>query len=166
MFKGIVFVSALALGLAPMASAQLNSTDKTFVTTLAQANTYEIKAAQKAEGMASNSAYKPYAQMIIEDHTQAGKQLDSTVSTADPSMQLPTGVSETQQAHLDALQNAGSSFDTTYRSQMISTHIAAIKLVQNYVAQPDDNAQVKHFAEGLLPALHKHLRNAKKLPKQ
>ena len=49
---------------------------------------------------------------------------------------------------------------------MVSTHIAAIKMIQNYVGQPNDNAQVKQFAESLLPGFHKHLRDAKKLPKE
>ena len=166
MFKAIVVMAALATGLAPMASAQLNTRDKAFVTKLAKANTYEIQAAQKAESMASNARYKPYAQMIINDHTKAGNELKSIVAKADPSMQLPTDVSQTQQGHLDALQNAGNNFDTTYRDQMIATHVAALKLVENYVAQSGDNPQVKHFARSLEPVLHKHLRKAKKLPKQ
>ena len=166
MFKAIVVTAALAIGLAPMASAQLNSRDKTFVTELAKSNTYEIQAAQKAESMASNQAYKPYAQMIITDHTEAGNKLKRIVAKVDPSMEVPTGVSQKQQSHLDALQNAGNHFDTTYRSQMISTHMAALKLVENYSAQSGDNAQLKHFAKSLEPVFHKHLRKAKKLPKQ
>jgi predicted outer membrane protein len=79
---------------------------------------------------------------------------------------LPTDISATDQAHLDTLKNAGNSFDVKYRAQMISTHVAAIKLVQNYVAQPNDNSQVKQFAQGLLPIFRKHLRDARKLPNQ
>ena len=166
MFKAIVLMAALATGLAPMASAQLNSRDQTFVTKIAKGNNYEIQAAQKAQSMASNQAYKPYAQMIVNDHTKAGNKLKNIIAKIDPSMQLPTGVSQKQQAHLDALQNAGNNFDQTYRDQMISTHEAALKLVEDYVAQPGDNAQIKHFARTLEPVFHKHLRKARKLPKQ
>ncbi len=166
MFKGIVLMAALATGLAPMASAQLSSTDKTFVMKLAKSNNYEIKAAQMAQDMSQNSAYKNYAQMIVTDHTKAGQDLTAAVQSADPSMQLPTGVSATDQSHLDTLKNAGSAFDVKYRDQMIATHTAAIKLVQNYAAQPNDNMQIKDFAKTLPPVFRKHLMDAKKLPKQ
>lgn len=166
MVKKIFLVAALIGGLVPAALGQLNSTDKTFAMKLAKANNYEIKAAQMAQDMSSNQAYKPYAQMIITDHTKAGQELTQLMGKLDSSVQLPSGVSATQQAHLDTLKNAGNSFDVKYRAQMISTHVAAIKLVQNYVSQPNDNSQLKNFAEGLLPVLHKHLRRAKKLPKQ
>ena len=166
MFKGIVLMAALVTGLAPMASAQLSSTDKAFVMKLAKSNNYEIKAAQMAQDMSQNSAYKNYAQMIVTDHTKAGQDLTAAVQSADPSMQLPTGVAATDQAHLDTLKNAGSAFDMKYRSQMIATHVAAIKLVQDYVAQPNDNTQIKQFAKMLTPIFRKHLMYAKKLPKQ
>lgn len=166
MLKAIVLFAALLTGLTPMATAQLSSTDKAFVMKAAKANNYELQAAQMAQDMSTNSAYKNYAQMITTDHTKAGQDLTAAVAAADPSMQLPTDVSATDQSHLDTLKNAGGSFDVKYRAQMISTHIAALKLVENYVAQPNDNPQIKHFAENLLPVFHKHLRYAKKLPKQ
>lgn len=164
--KGIALLAALATGLAPMALAQLSSTDKAFVNKLAKANNYELKAAQMVQDMSKNDSYKNYAQMITTDHTKAGQDLSSTISSVDPSLQLPTDVSATDQAHLDTLKNAGNSFDVKYRYQMISTHTEALKLAQNYVSHPNDNPQLKKFAEDLIPVFRKHLAEAKKLPKQ
>ena len=166
MFRRTVIVAALIAGLVPAAFAQLSSTDKTFVMKAAKANNYEIEAAKLAEKNSNNDAYKSYAEMIISDHTKAGDQLKSAVAQADPSMQLPTGVSAKGQEHLDALARAGNNFDITYRDQMIATHVAALKLFQNYVGQSGVNAQVKQVAQGLLPVFHKHLTDATKLPKQ
>ncbi len=166
MIRRVLLVTALIGAFVPAALAQLNSTDKAFVMKLAKSNNYEIKAAQMAQNMTTNDSYKTYAQMIVTDHTQAGQKLAQTLSSVDPSVQAPTDVSATDQAHLDTLKNAGNSFDVKYRAQMISTHVAAIKLVQNYVSQPNDNAQVKQFAEGLLPVFRKHLADAKKLPRK
>jgi putative membrane protein len=166
MFKGIVLMAALATGLAPMATAQLSSTDKAFVMKLAKANNYELKAAEMAQDMSQNEAYKNYAQMITTDHTKAGQDLGTTVAAVDPSMQLPTSVSPTDQAHLDTLKNAGKSFDVKYRAQMIATHVAALQLVQNYAGQPNDNPQIKQLANSLPPVFQKHLAEAKKLPRQ
>ncbi|HWF66111.1 MAG TPA: DUF4142 domain-containing protein [Acidobacteriaceae bacterium] len=166
MIKGIVLLAALATGLAPMATAQLSSTDKAFVTKLAKANNYELKAADLAQNTSKNDSYKSYAQMIATDHTKAGQDLTSLISGIDSSMQLPTDVSATDQSHLDTLQHAGNSFDVKYRYQMISTHTAALKLAQNYVSQPNDNPQLKKFAADLIPVFRKHLAEANKLPKQ
>ncbi|MES2222066.1 MAG: DUF4142 domain-containing protein [Acidobacteriota bacterium] len=166
MLKRTFLVAALIAGLVPAAMAQLSSTDKTFVMKGAKANNYEIQAAQRAQKNSSNDAYKTYADMIISDHNKAGDELKSAVAQADPSLQLPTEVSAKGQQHLNALQPPKNNFDVTYRDQMIATHVAAIKLFQNYVGQPGINAQIKEVAQGLLPVLHKHLAEAKKLPKQ
>ncbi len=66
------------------------------------------------------------AQMIVTDHTKAGQDLAQTLSSVEPSVQAPTDVSATDQAHLDTLKYAENSFDLKYRAQMISTHVAAI----------------------------------------
>ncbi len=166
MMKNVAIVAVLLTGLAPIASAQLSPADKTFVMKLAKSNNYELKAAQMAQDMSTNDGYKTYAQMIITDHTQAGQDLASAVSAADPSLQLPTGVSATDQAHLDTLKNAGKSFDVKYRMQMISTHQAALALVKNYLQQPNDNPGIKKFAEGLPTVFEKHWGEAKKLQRQ
>ena len=60
--------------------------------------------------------------MIINDHTQTAQEMTKVIASTDPSAQLPTGVSATDQRHLATLQRDGGSFDTTYRSQMIATH--------------------------------------------
>ena len=80
-----------------MAFAQLSNTDKSFLNKAARGNNYEIQAAKLAQTMSTNDAYKTYAQMIIDDHTQAAQSTDAAVSQADPSFQLPTGVSPAQQ---------------------------------------------------------------------
>ncbi len=166
MLKSIFLLVAFFAGLVPIALGQLSSTDKAFVMKAAKANTYELKAAQMAQNMSTNDAYKTYAQMITTDHTKAGQELASAVAAGDPSMQLPTGVSANSQSHLDLLKNAGKAFDAKYRDQMISTHEAALKLLHNYVGQPNDNPQVKRVAEELIPVFKKHLEDARKLPKQ
>ena len=166
MFQKTFLVAALIAGLVPAAIAQLSNADKTFVMKAAQAGNYEIQAAKLAQQNSNNDAYKSYADMIISDHTKAGDELKSAVAQADPSMTMPTGVSAKQQQHLDALKNAGDKFDSTYRHQMMSTHMVALKLAQNYVAMPDANGQIKQVAQGFIPVSQKHLAEAKKLPKQ
>lgn len=166
MLRRTFLIAALIAGLVPAAIAQLSNTDKTFVKKVAKSNVYEIQAAKLAEKDSHKDADKSYADMIIRDHTKAGDELRSAVAQADPHFQLPSIVSAKDQKHLNALKNAGSKFDSTYRDQMISTHQAALKLVQNYVSQSGDNGEIKQVAERLIPVFQKHLAGAKKLPKQ
>jgi putative membrane protein len=166
MFKGIVLFAALATSLAPMASAQLSSTDKAFVMKTARANNYEIQAAQLALSMSQNDAYKTYAQMMIDDHTKAGQDLAAAVTAADPSVQLPTGVSASDQTKLDTLKNAKSTFDLKYRQQMIAGHAMLHSFFQDYLQGANNNAGIKAVIQNIQPVVTKHWNEAKKLPRQ
>ena len=166
MMKRMVLTVVAMAGLAPLAFGQLSDADKAFAKEAARANNFEIKAAQMVPNMTKNSAYDSFAQMMISDHTSAGQGLGTAVTAADPSAQLPTDITADSQAKLDVLEHAGKDFDVKYRDQMISSHMATLKLFQNYDGLPSSNPQLKQFAEKMIPAFQKHLAEAKKLPKQ
>ncbi len=166
MFKKLAVITAIAAGLAPMALAQLSTTDKAFVTKTARANNYEIQAAQLAQNMSKNDAYKTYAQMMIDDHSKAGEDLKAAVAKADPSFQLPSDVSPADQTKLDTLKNAKNYFDVKYRLQMIQGHAVLHSFFQDYLQGANNNADVKAVIASIQPAVQKHWDEAKKLPKQ
>lgn len=157
-------VSALIAGMVPAAFAQLSNTDKTFVTKVAQANNYEIYAAQLAGSNNTNAAYREYAGMIYEDQVEENGELESTVADQHTTMQLPTGLSPAGEQRLRALKNAGGNLDTVYRNQMIAIHQAVLNLYQNYIMHPDINPGIKDVAQSMLPTLQKHLEAAMELP--
>ncbi|HEY5254047.1 MAG TPA: DUF4142 domain-containing protein [Acidobacteriaceae bacterium] len=166
MLRRTFMVAAVIAGLVPMALAQLSNTDKSFLNKAARGNNYEIQAAKLAQSMSTNDAYKTYAQMMIDDHTQAAQQLGAAVSQADPSFQLPTGVSPAQQTELDTLKNAKNYFDVKYRQQMIQSHAMMHNLFQDYLKGANNNAAIKAVITNLQPVVEKHWDAAKKLPKQ
>jgi putative membrane protein len=160
----ILLVAALIVGLVPTAFGQLlSSHDKTFVVNAAQANTYEIEAALLANKYSNNPVYRRYAMSIANDQTEQSGQLQSTVADQDPSMRLPTGVSPSGQRRLNALKNS-RNVDATFRDQMISSHLATMRMYQNYIDQPDANPELKQMAQELLGAFEQQLEEARNLP--
>jgi putative membrane protein len=166
MVRRTLMVAALIAGMIPMAFAQLSGTDKSFLDKTARANNYEIQAAKLVQSMSTNDAYKTYAQMMIDDHTQAAQQLEAAVSLADPTFQLPTDVSPADQKKLDSLKNARDDFDVKYRQQMIEGHAMMHKSFQNYLQGANNNASIKAAISNLQPVVQKHWDAARKLPKQ
>jgi putative membrane protein len=160
----ILLVAAFIVGLVPTAFGQLlSSHDKTFVVNAAQANTYEIEAALLANKYSNNPVYRRYAMSIANDQTEQSGQLQSTVADQDPSMRLPTGVSPSGQRQLNALKNS-RNVDATFRDQMISSHLATMRMYQNYIDQPDANPELKQMAQELLGAFEQQLEEARNLP--
>ena len=129
----------------------------------AQANTYEIEAALLANKYSNNPVYRRYAMSIANDQTEQSGQLQSTVADQDPSMRLPTGVSPSGQRQLNALKNS-RNVDATFRDQMISSHLATMRMYQNYIDQPDANPELKQMAQELLGAFEQQLEEARNLP--
>ena len=166
MVRRTLMVATLIAGMIPMAFAQLSGTDKSFLNKTARANNYEIQAAKLAQLMSTNDAYKTYAQMMIDDHTQAAQQLQAAVSQADPSFQLPNDISPADQTKLDSLKNAKNYFDVKYRQQMIQVHALMHNSFQNYLQGANNNVSVKAVISNLQPVVEKHRDAAKKLPKQ
>ncbi len=166
MVRRTFMVAALIAGMIPAAFAQLSGTDKSFLNKTARANNYEIQAAKLAQSMSTNDTYKTYAQMMIDDHTQAAQQLEAAASQADPSFQLPTNVSHADQTKLDTLKNAKNYFDVKYRKQMIQSHATLHSFFQDYLQGANSNASIKGVISNLQPVVQKHWDAAKKLPKQ
>ena len=165
MVRRTFMVAAVIAGMVPMALAQLSNTDKSFLNKAARGNNYEIQAAKLAQSMSTNDAYKTYAQMMIDDHTQAAQQLGAAVSQADPSFSANRRVSRTQ-TEFNTLKNAKNYFDVKYRQQMIQSHAMMHNLFQDYLKGANNNAAIKGFITNLQPVVQKHWDAAKKLPKQ
>jgi predicted outer membrane protein len=163
MVRRVLLAAAFFMGLVPMVFAQLSSHDKTFVLDAAEINNYEIQAALLADKYSNNPLYRTYAMAIANNQTEQSGELESTVATADPSMRLPTGVSPSGQRMLNALKNS-RNVDATFRSQIIASKLATLKMYQSYIGQPDVNSEIKKMAEGLMMTFEQQLEDARNLP--
>jgi len=145
-------------GLAPIAAAATMTAPaaQDFVTQAGQANMFEIQSSQAAVTKAQSADIKSFAQKMIDDHTKAGKMMESVVAKSGGKLQTPTDVNADQKSTLDALNGAsGADFDKQYVSAQVKAHDQAVDLFASYAKGGDDKA-LKVFARKTLPTLQMH----------
>jgi putative membrane protein len=145
-----------ALGVSP------SSAD--FIKQVAIRDMFEIEAGNLAL-LKGDIATKQFARKMISDHTKTAAELKATVQD-EPNAALPDALDSGHQSKLDKLKSLeGAGFVREYRSQQVSAHKDAIALFQRYV-NGGDNAKLRKWAEGMLPALQHHLTMAEALNKE
>jgi len=165
-------VSCLALSLCCLAaSAQKEHaakgapmTDQKFVDMAAQTDMLEAHLGQMAADHADSQDVKDYANMLVADHTADYQQL--TALAAKDGFTVPTAIDATHNKMIAPFENLkGAAFDSRYIHDMIAGHTEAIG-VYTKESTGAQNADLKAYASATLPALQKHLSNAKDLSKK
>lgn len=150
-----------AMAQAAPAPAKLDSGDRDFLESAAQAGHLEVQASQLALEKARNADVKAFAQKMIEDHGKAGQQLATLAQSKG--YEVPTEPSLMQKARLKALGLRDEGFDKAYAEEIgVGAHEDAVALFEkasNEVKDPD----IKQFAIQTLPTLQQHLQMAKAL---
>jgi putative membrane protein len=157
-----IFLSGAASALlATTAFAQaLSTTD--FVTRVAQSDMLEIQASQFIAPNADADT-KPFAEMMIRDHTGTSNELKELVQSHKISAELPTKLDAEHQKKLDDLKKlTGRDLDRQYDRMQADAHRDAVDLFTRYSAS-GDNAELKAWAGKTLPHLRDHLALAQKL---
>ncbi len=138
------------------------SLDKaSFAEQAASANMFEIESSKLAKKHAKSKDVKHFAEMMIEDHTKAGKRFEEAAEKGGltPAKKL----SAKHEAALQELEAAnGADFDRAYITAQTQAHMEAVTLFKNYSENPDDKA-LGAFAKKTLPTLEKHLEHVQKL---
>lgn len=144
--------------------AKLDSADRDFLESAAEAGQTEIEGSKLALEKARSPDIKAYAQKIIDDHGKAGQQLASLAQ--GKGYEAPGEPSLVQKAKLKALGLRDDSFDSAYIDEIgVSAHQDAVKLfteASNEAKDPD----VRQFAIQTLPVLQQHLDKATELQQQ
>lgn len=118
----------------------------------------EIKLSQLALQKSANDEVKRFAQRMIDDHTQANKQISGLAQSKG--VTLPSSPSVEQQAVLDELAKfSGADFDKAYMDQNVIAHVKDVRQTQQQSQQGKD-AAVKNLAQMILPTLSSHLASA------
>ena len=156
---------------APGGAQQLSAQD--FVNQAAVANMFEIQSSKLVlgklkggkRGKGGNDAVRDFAQRMIKDHTQAGKQLQATLKQAKLKITPPKKLDAAHRQLMQQLKSDKSGqVAGDYANMQLQAHQEAVALFRNY-AQNGDNAQLKQFAQQTLPTLQEHLQMAQQLPK-
>jgi putative membrane protein len=101
---------------------------------------------------------KQFGQRMVDDHTNANKQLKSIAEKDN--ITLPTSITAKDQALKDKLSGlSGADFDRTYIQSMVKDHNKDIAEFQRE-ASNGTNADLKGFAAQTVPTLQEHLRMA------
>ncbi|WP_255176068.1 DUF4142 domain-containing protein [Bordetella genomosp. 5] len=141
--------------------SKLDSADRDFLENAAQSGHMEIAGSKMALEKARNQEVKSYAQMMIDDHTKVGEQLNTLAKSKG--YEPPTEPSMMMQAKLKTLGMRDEGFDKAYLESVgIDAHEDAIKLFEK-ASQEAKDADVKKFAADTLPALKQHRDKAKAL---
>jgi predicted outer membrane protein len=136
------------------AGSGVSTSDKNFVYEVLSDGTAEVEMAKLAKERAADPEVKQFAQMMIDDHTNAGKLLTQVATTygipAQPQLD------DKYKDLMDKLSKLrGADFDKEYMNAMVDDHESAVKALRSRVDEdrsltdrltgknPEDRASVK-----------------------
>ena len=106
--------------------------DRSFINEMLSSGTAEVDIANLAMGRAANPEVKQFAQMLIDDHTNAGKLLTQVATTYGVQVQP-----QSDDKHRDLMDKLsrlrGTDFDSEYINAMVDNHEAAVKKLRSRV---------------------------------
>jgi putative membrane protein len=161
--RSVIGVCCAALFSAPvlLQGAAISKTDADFMNMAAKINMTEAHLGQMAEAQAAEKAVKDFGQKLSQDHTTAYEGL--TVLANKTGESIPKAISKDKT--MDQLMRLkGNSFDHAFLMDEVGSHKAALTAFQNE-AEHGENADVKAWAQSMIPTLKEHLQEAENLAK-
>jgi putative membrane protein len=141
-------------GMSQPSSASLTSAERNFAEKALRGGQFEVETSRLALQKASSGQLRDFANMMITDHGQANRDLESLARRKG--IYAPTTLDAEHQAKLDELRRLdGPQFDEEYRKMQIEAHDAAIQLFER-ASQECRDTDLRTFASQTLPTLQKH----------
>jgi len=172
----LVIVAVLLVGIPVFAqntsqrtTTQGNQGSDSFINRAMEMNQAEIELGRLAQNKSQNPQVKQYAEMMIQDHTQALDKLRSAAGTSQGQVQLN---SKDQQLHDRLSKLSGAQFDTQYMNAMVKDHKEAVQLFQRESTGGSSSGTSQRqkpgadtntdaaIAREMLPSLQRHLDQA------
>jgi putative membrane protein len=138
-------------------SASASHAAKSFIKDAYRDNQMEIDMAAVGIQKAQNANLKSFCQEIQKDHTQANQELQPLAQKY--------GVTEAQsRSHEHEVnkfekETSGADFDKKFATEMLKSHEKDISKFEKAAAKLEE-ADVKQYAETMLPKLRQHLQHA------
>src|SRR5688572_12243445 len=152
--------STLAVSLTLAAFAALPE-DSTFLKTLAEGGRAEVEAGELAANKGTSDAVRKFGMMLAKDHGEANKKVAAVAKAKG--LELPDAFGPEKKEMLDQLRKQeGQRFDQEYLAHMVSAHEKTVELLKAEIAS-GDSSDSKALAQGLLPTVQSHLREAYRL---
>jgi putative membrane protein len=150
------------------------STGDSFLSNAIEMTQAELQLSRMAQGKAENPEVKEYADMMVQDHTEALEKLRSAANVSEGQVPL----TKEHQAMYDKLARmTDAQFDSEYMKAMVREHHEAVETFQHEAENADQAATVQRqkpgtgarndaaIAREMLPTLQKHLSQAEQLDK-
>ncbi|MBT2556970.1 DUF4142 domain-containing protein [Hymenobacter sp. ISL-91] len=145
----------------PASTAPMMS-DAEFMKMVATGGHNEMGLSQVALAKGASGETKSYADMMINDHKEAGEELKAIA--ASKNVTLPTEMDAEHMAIKTEMEAMAAEQATQkYAQQMVVDHQKTVDAFQSEIQNGTD-AEVKAFASKVLPTIQAHLEAAKKLP--
>ncbi|MBD1398894.1 DUF4142 domain-containing protein [Pontibacter sp. JH31] len=134
-----------------------------FMTKSASSSMMEIEASKLAQQKATNPQVKEFANMMVNDHTAASKEMRELATSKNITM--PDSMSSDHMDHVrDLRDKTGADFDKAYLDRMLSAHENDVERFEDVAEDADyEDAEVKAFASKTLPKLRQHHERAKQI---
>src|SRR5690606_28569519 len=132
--------------------------DENFAAEAAYINLSEIELWQLAVSKATHDSVVAFAQMMIDEHTDAQDDLESIA--ADLGLTLPDSVKSEHAALRERLDTlSGFQFDSVYIRHMVLGHEEAQDVMQTQIDE-GENERLTNYASSQLSAINMHLQKA------
>lgn len=133
-----------------------NSTDRSFISSAAEANLAEIDIAKMVGQKSTDPAVKDFANRMVTDHTQASQKLTSVAEMNG--VKLPTEPSATERNQKGELEKlSGAQLNDAYLRDELQGHKETISAFESEI-EHGRNQEAKNYAEQTLPTLQDHIR--------
>jgi putative membrane protein len=142
----------------------LSTSDATFINTVGSGGIAEVRFAQLAQTKASSPDVRQFASKMITDHSAANQQLASLAQSKQ--MTPPSSMDATHEQLYQQLRGmSGAAFDQAYMNSQVQDHTAVMDALETEIQNGSD-ADVRNFAEQVLPTIQQHLQMARMLAGQ
>jgi putative membrane protein len=157
-------VALAALGcIVTVQAADLSSADRAFLKSAADANMTEAHLGKMAQDQAADTGVKDFGQTLVKDHTKAYGEL--TVVANKTGESIPKGIDvRRNRAIVELTRQKGMGFDRRFLAHEVQDHRKTITEFKRE-AEKGQNADVKAYAQKMIPTLEEHLRKAEELEK-
>lgn len=143
-------------------AADVSMSDARFIKKAAHAGHYEVEGSKMALKKTNNAEVQKFARQMVEDHTKAAEELKALA--LKKKVEVPTEPNFMQKGSLLLLgTHDGKNFDEEYAEHIgVDAHEATLELFED-AAKSADDADIKQFANKVLPTLKHHFEMAKAL---
>lgn len=157
--QGVSGSSTAGTGTASGAGAMVSRADSKMMSDLAHANIAEIETGKLALEKSSNEQVRKFAQLMIDEHTSALKELQALAQAKG--VKLPDGTDLKHKTMAAALKvMTGNTFDSQYMKRAgVGNHEQTIELLQKTQNNAKD-PELKAMATKMLPTVQAHLKMA------